>query len=516
MKGQDPQSGDLFDETAGDLRSLAKGGALQIAGQFTSRGLAFVFVAVVARLLGPAGYGLYRQVAQILNVGGMVAPGGFNFGAVRFMAKARAQADHPGVRGAAHVAVGGALAVSLLEFGIIMVAAEPLARAFGDSQTNIDEIAGLLRLGAAFVPFFALMQVLRYCTLAYKTMVPSVVSNNIVLPVTRFAGGAAAVILGFGLAGAVLGLVASAVLGMIVAAWYYRRMLTPEEKAAKPRHEVGPMVRFAIPQAGVGIFSVQSLGLGILLLGILGKDREVGLFGIALSLQGAGTVFLTGIVAIWAPIVTDLYERHELAQLESLYRTVNRWVATFSFPIFAALILEPDLFVSLLGGPRAVDAAPLVAILAAGNLVFVGTGPSSLLLSMTGRTGINFANSIVAVVAYVGLGVLLVRSYGAIGIALVDALVTAAVNGARVIQGKLLIGIHPFGKSFMKPVIATSAASAVVLALGFVVDDRPAFEALAMVAGGCVYLTILWRMGIDAEERHVYERMKGKIFRRSR
>ncbi|CAN5494972.1 polysaccharide biosynthesis C-terminal domain-containing protein [soil metagenome] len=515
MKSEDSQPGDLFDETAGDLRSLAKGGALQIAGQFTSRGLAFVFIAVVSRLLGPAGYGQYRQVAQILNIGGMIAPGGFNYGAVRFITKARAQKDHPGVRGAAHVAMAGALAVSLLEFGIILVAAEPLARAFGDSQTGIDEIGDLLRLGAAFVPFFALMQVLRYCTLAYKTMVPSVISNNIVLPVSRFVIGATAVILGFGLAGAVVGLVASAILGMLVAAWFYRRMLTLAERKAKPRHAVGPMIRFAIPQAGVGIFSVQSLGLGIIILGILGTDRDVGLFGIALSLQGAGTVFLTGIVAIWAPIVTDLYERNELAQLESLYRTVNRWIATFSFPIFAALILEPDFFVGVLAGSRAVDAASLVAILAVGNLIFVGTGPSSLLLSMTGRPGINFANSIVAVAAYVVLGLLLVPAYGAIGIALVDALVTGAVNIVRVIQGKLLIGIHPFGRSFMKPVVATGAASAVVLLLGFAFGEQPALEAFAMAAGGLVYLVVLWRMGIDAEERHVYERIKKRILRRS-
>lgn len=50
------------------------------------------------------------------------------------------------------------------------------------------------------------------------------------------------------------------------------------------------------------------------------------------------------------------------------------------------------------------QAASLVAILAAGNLFYAGTGPTGLVLSMTGRPGINFVNSAVAVALYIGLG----------------------------------------------------------------------------------------------------------------
>ena len=123
-------------------------------------------------------------------------------------------------------------------------------------------------------------------------------------------------------------------------------------------------------------------------------------------------------------MVVDIYERGDLKRLQSLYQTINRWVATFSMPFFAALILQPELFVAIIAGQQGAGAVVLVPILAAGNIFFVGTGPSGYLLSMTGRPGISLANAVVAICLYVGLGILIVPQYGAIGMAVVDAAVT--------------------------------------------------------------------------------------------
>jgi O-antigen/teichoic acid export membrane protein len=506
----------LSAEGANDVRTAAKGGAVQIGGQMTARGLLFIFVAIATRVLGVAGFGLYRQVFQILNVVGLLAPGGFNFSAVRFIARARVNGDHAGVRGAARVSIAGsAIFSTLLGIGIFF-GANVIASWVADNAAKQVEIAGLLRLGAAYVPLYGVMQVFRACTQAYKTMVPSVMVGQVILPVGRLVLGIAALLAGLAVAGAVASLVASAALSLSAGVWYFRRMMTPEERAAAPRSEPGAIVRFAIPQAGVNLLGVQALGLGVVLLAVLSTDRAVGLFSVALSLQGIGGVFLTGVVAIFAPLVVDLYERQEIARLESLYQTINRWVATFSFPVFAALIFAPGVFVHLLAGGRGADAARLVTILAVGNLFFVGSGPCSYLISMTGRAGLNFVNSLVAVVAYVALGVLLVPRYGVIGMAVTDAAVTAGVNSVRLIQAKVLIGVQPFGRSFAKPVIATLGAVVVLVVGRALVADRLVYEIGVLALAAVVYLALLRALGIDPEERHVYDRIRSKALRRGR
>jgi O-antigen/teichoic acid export membrane protein len=276
------------------------------------------------------------------------------------------------------------------------------------------------------------------------------------------------------------------------------------------------MVRFAIPQLGASLLGVQSLGLGVIILGIRSTNVQVALFGVALALQGPGGIFLSGIVNIWAPVVSDLYEKRDLTTLDSLYKTITRWVSTFSFPIYAALIVEPDLFVRLFGGSKYAgsNAPTVVAILAAGNIFYSGTGPTGYVLSMTGRPGVNFLNSLVAAGSYLAIGLAIVPHHGAVGMAVVDAIVTTLVNLARVLEAKLLVGVQPFGRSFRKPVIATAVAAALLLGWRAVLGHGTFTGLGGLVVAGAVYVGILLWFGLDNEERFVWERIKTRTLKR--
>jgi O-antigen/teichoic acid export membrane protein len=259
---------------------------------------------------------------------------------------------------------------------------------------------------------------------------------------------------------------------------------------------------------------VQTLGLGILALKILSTNRQVGLFAVALSLQAPGNLFLGSIVNIWAPVVSDLYERGAIERLEDLYQTVNRWVATLSFPIFAALMIAPELFVRLFAGRAGSGAAIVVTLLAIGNLFYVGTGPTGYVLSMTGRPGINAINSATGVAIYIALAAVVAPHHGAAGMAIVDSSVTALVNIARVVEAKLLVGVQPFGKRFLKPVWATLAGAAVLLGDKLAFGTGALVEIAGLALAGIVYVGVLAKLGIDPEERHVFETIKRRAFKR--
>jgi O-antigen/teichoic acid export membrane protein len=505
-QGPDTRAG-LSEEAARDVAVVAKGGAVQIVGQITQRSLSFFFIAAAQRVLETAGLGLYRVVAQVLAIGGQLGLLGFNYASMRWISKARV-ANEPGVvRGAASVGIGGSAIASVIVAAGLVVFAPQIAPIFADKDAPVDDVERLIRVGALYVPFFALMQVLRYCTQAYKTMVPSVMVGNIIQPAVRFVVGVAFLVAGFEVMGAIVTLVISMAVGAIAGLFYLRRMLQGEERTAAPVRPVGEMVRFALPQAGSSLLGIQSLGLGILVLGALDTKFQAGLFTVALSLQGPAGVFLSGIVNIWAPVVSDLYERGEIARLGSLYQTITRWIATFSFPITAAMILEPDLFLVFFG-KDASSAAPIIAVLAVGNLFYSGTGPTGYVLSMTGRPGINFINSIVGVVLYIVLGIAIVPDHGALGMAYVDAIVTALINTIRVIEAKVLVGVQPFGRSFYKPVVATLVGAAVLLGWRLIPGDGYPLETAGVVVAALVYLGVLSTFGIDEEERYVWDRIR--------
>lgn len=507
-----PEVGPLSKEAAEDVRTVAKGGAVQVVGQFSQRGLSFVFQIVTFNLLGRSAFGLYRQVSQVLAIAGQLGLAGFNYAAMRWITKARAAGQPGGVRGAARVGVTAALVASAIVVAALVILSDTLGARFGDSGTDDTEFARLFRIGAAYVPLFALLQVLRYCTQAYKTMVPSVIVGNIIQPAVRFLVGVAFLLAGFEIMGAVVTLVISMAAGAVAGAYYLRRMLRGEERTAAPVRPFGEMIRFALPQAGSSLLGIQSLGLGIILLGALDTPFQTGLFAVALSLQGPAGVFLSGIVNIWAPVVADLYEKGEIERLGSLYQTITRWIATFAFPISAAMMLEPDLFL-IFFGKDAAGAAPIIVVLAAGNLFYSGTGPTGYVLSMTGRPGVNFANSLVGVGLYVVLGLWIVPEHGALGMAYVDAIVTAIINTTRVIEAKLLVGVQPFGRSFYKPVVATLFGAGALLAWRLVPGDGYLIEVAGVVVGALVYVFVLSRFGLDDEERYVWDRIRSRALK---
>jgi O-antigen/teichoic acid export membrane protein len=496
----------LSPEAAADVRTIAAGGGLQILGQVLQRALALVYTAVAVRVLGTAGYGVYRQVAQVLSVGGIFGVAGFEYAVVREVAAAKAAGDHGRVRGSVRTALRGATAASLLVTGALLLLAPRLAAAFAESDADADTFAFLIRVGSPFVILFSLTQVLRFSTHPYRTMIPSVVAGHVVRPVTRFVLGVAALAAGFAVTGAVVSLVLSAAAGLLAAAWYARRIPTDAERVAAPTSRTGPLVRFAVLQGAAGMLSIQTLGLGIIILGLYRSDSEVGLYGVALSLLTPVNILFTGLSPIWAPIVTELYEQRAIERLGSLFQTVNRWLSTFGLPVLAALALQPDVFLRVLAGSPGSEAESALVVLAAGHFFYIGTGPTSFILSMTGHPGINLGYSFMQVSLFIFLGVLVVPDHGLMGMAWVSAVVTLVGNVARLLHVWILVGIQPFGRTFFKPVVATLVAAVPMIAANYV--DGVAVDAVSIGVAAVLFLLTLRLLGIDPQEAHVFEQLK--------
>jgi O-antigen/teichoic acid export membrane protein len=187
-------------------------------------------------------------------------------------------------------------------------------------------------------------------------------------------------------------------------------------------------------------------------------------------------------------------------------------VATFSLPVFVVLMVKAEFLVQILMGRPESSAAVLVVVLACGNIISASTGPTSYVISMIGKPGINLMNSVVAIGLYAGLGFWLVPRHGALGMAFVDALVTALINITRVIQVKRLVGIQPFGRSFLKPVTAALVTAFSLMVWTVSPGQGNVNEAIGIIVAGAVYLGVLAILGLDAEERHVFNRIKSRLY----
>jgi O-antigen/teichoic acid export membrane protein len=219
-------------------------------------------------------------------------------------------------------------------------------------------------------------------------------------------------------------------------------------------------------------------------------------------------------IQIFGPFVTQLIQRDDRSGLESVLRTATRWTVLLSAPALALLAVEGDGVLNLLH-QHSSSGGEAVVILSAAFLVDSLTGPVGHVLTMSGRSGLNFATSTAALVVNIGLNVLLIPRWGMRGAALSWALVIVALNVARVMQVRALFSIHPFSRSLLKPIVAAGVG-----ALGAVVTMQaarawgPADQVVGLVAAALVfallYLGSLRAVGIEPEDAVLARTLLGR------
>ena len=139
------------------------------------------------------------------------------------MTLARSAKDPGRVKGAMQVALWGTTVASTVATIALLVWADPIASLFNDDPQKESDFVELIRIGSPYIVLYSLMQVMRYCTQSYKTMVPSVMVGNVIQPAARFVIGVGVLIAGAGVAGVLVAANISVAIALVAAAWYLRQ-----------------------------------------------------------------------------------------------------------------------------------------------------------------------------------------------------------------------------------------------------------------------------------------------------
>jgi O-antigen/teichoic acid export membrane protein len=270
--------------------------------------------------------------------------------------------------------------------------------------------------------------------------------------------------LGLGLRGAAAGYTLGAMACWGVAFALFRRLKLP--RAERPSERIAlPLVRFSAPVSGMVVLGTALLWLDALLLGAFRSAGEVAVYGLVVRMLLIGSGILAALVQAFGPLVTQLLAMERRRHLQDILRGATRWSVALSAPLLTLVMLVGGHVLAALGQPAGRGAAAAV-ILGVAFLVDASTGPVGHVLTMSGRSWLNFVNNAVALVSNVLLNLLLIPSFGLLGAAASWAVVIVGLNVVRVFQVRSLFGITPLGRSLWKPLVASGTAAAAVVALG--------------------------------------------------
>lgn len=423
---------------------LLRGGAGSIGVKVANTLLAFLLAVVLARSLGPKGYGVYAFAFALLTLLAIPAQAGLPQLVVRETAKAHALEDWSLMQGIWRWSTR-----FIFMFSLVLVFFVGSILWFGEAWINSDRRSTLLA-GLLLVPLIALCLARGSALRGLGRVVRGQVPGNVVRP---------------GLLILLLLMVAWIfpehvftpqnvmllhVLASLIALVFVTVMLKNEQpnalcKVKYPREERVYWRRAALPLALVAGLQLINSQADIVLLGLIREDAEVGVYRVVVQM---GNLVIFGLVAInqaLHPHFAALYSSGELIKLQRLVTISARAILALALIPVGLFLFAGQPILGLIFGAEYIIGAMALAILAMGQLSNAAFGSVGALLNMTGHERDTMRGMMIAIVLNIVLNLTLIPRFGMAGAATATAVSFFVWNAILWFYVRRRLGIESSG-----------------------------------------------------------------------
>lgn len=465
-----------------NLRHLAHQATLLLSSGVVGYVGAFGLNVLLARRLGAAAFGAW---AVAVLFGGTLATLGLvgaDWIVIRQGSYYEGVGDLPRLRRTMHLALrlsGTALAL----FGVGLFAA---ASFIGHHFFRSASMVTMLRIAAVVGPVQGVGQLMLYGTQAFKSLRDLALIRNLLQPLARLLlAGGAAIAFGTPVAAFAGVLVAEALLAVAAVVAFNRRLpLFGSTEGV----ESASLVRFAMPIWGIRLMETSRAMLFPVLLGAIASLSSSAAFVAAGRITALPSAVIVALNQIYNPMASSLYLQERRSELSELFKSVGKWSFALGWPLFGVMAAFPKELLTAFGGSFRSASAALV-VLAFSALFNFGTGPVTVTLILSGRSGLALIDYVVTLFAEIAIGAWLIPSQGILGAAY-GRMVGSALNSLLpMAQIWWLQRMHPYRIDYWKPF----AAGLVSVGLAkLVVAGSGLGTGLPAAAGACVLVGLLY------------------------
>lgn len=397
------------------IRGFLGSGALKVANAILALGVAIV----LARALGPKGYGTYAFALSLTSLLAIPAQVGLPTLLVRQVARYQLREEWGLLRGLLSRANNTALVLSIvLAIGAALVA-------WLTVDDSYDEKIETLAWAFLMVPLVALGN-LRGATLrGLRKVVQGQLPEMLLRPaVLLLLAGGVFLLSGKELSppNAMMFNVLAAAIAFVIGIILLLRALPAQVRAATPDYETMAWIRSVLPLSFIAGMQVINREADIVMLGLLAGNEDVGIYRVAV--QGAMLVSftLTAINLVISPQITRLYQSGDLERLQLMVTWSTRVVLATALPVAVMLGLFGKPILTFMFGESYADGHLALAILCFGQVVNVAMGSVINLLNMTGHEQETAKGVLVAAVSNILLNFALIPLFGIEGAASATAI----------------------------------------------------------------------------------------------
>lgn len=491
----------------GALRhSTARSAVVALVGRVAGRLLHFAGQIITARLLGPAGFGLYAIVWVVMRIATVPSVLGLDLGVLHFGAKKNGSnggADHV-LSTSSLLALIWASAIGVL----VALAAPTLSRVIGGDGSTVTG----LRIAAVSLPALSVLRVLSAGLRLDGSTAASVLIEDVLRPLLYLISLAVGLIFALRSANGMLVWtaasfwLAAAVAAAMIGLKRGTRALIPSP--LPQRYQLREILAYAIPVSATSLTAVLALQLDQFLVATVLNTTQVGLYAAAVQTAAVFPVVLSALDLPLGPRVANAHARGDLESAGAVYRSLARWGILLLAPVTAVLLAAPKLVLSVLFGPEYQSASEVVIILALGFVVNGAAGGIALVLFMIGQQRVWLRLSLLGIPVNAALTLIGAKYFGLAGAAFAPAFTMAAQNVLGVVALKHSAGIRLTEHLFWVSLIVTGATTVIAVLTRSLTTQIPETAALGLVVAVAttVSMTLAYLVALSPNEKQAIRR----------
>jgi O-antigen/teichoic acid export membrane protein len=407
---------------------LRRASTAALAVYFVGAGLTCMAQLVIARIIGPDSYGVYAYVLAWITMLAYLSTLGFHVSLLRFVPAYQVKEEWALVRGVIEYSQRGAAGTAIT---IALTGACSIVALRGSMRP---ELALTFLIGIAAVPFLTLHFIFAAVVRAFGGITAALAPERIVRDGLLLAIVAAVFWCDLYRLDATLAMGATllssiAMLGLVRI--FLRRFRPPALDHAKPRYAAGDWWRPTLPLTVIMIADNLMSRSAVIALGLVGNTRDAGIFALAFSMAILISLPRMAVAAAFAPTVSALFAREDRAGLQTLSANAACLSLLGSACVAIPLILLAQPLLAWFGRDF-VAGAPILTILALGQVFAAACGPQQHLITMTGHERAGAAILAVCAASSFAGCIFMIHWFGMTGAAFAT---TAALVGWNVAMG---------------------------------------------------------------------------------
>lgn len=411
----------------------------------TIRGLSvvagFIVTVLIGRMFGPEANGHYALITQTAMFLSVVAVGGIDLAVTRKFSAAVAK-KIPLERRSLLKVTGYSMLFSGGVIVVLLLGGTSLMKLLFEGEVPNDAITVLIIIMLSRTLTRMLSAVLRsQKAYAWGQSVEVLLIPSVVL-----------ICMALGLASDVDQVLwITALVGIIVGIGAFATAIPYSSSAPGALHvPMRDILKVAVPLWGVAIFLNIADWYGLATASAVLSVYEAGLYRVALQIASVLGIVTMGLFSIFSPQFAEAHASEDMVKVAQLAGSATRLSVLFCLPV-AILIFVFASPILRIFGPEFEQATTVLRVIVAGQAIYTMTGPSGLILAMTGHERINLIQTIGSTTLLLITAPAAAQYGGLLGIAICMSLVVIARNMASIYSVRRLTGINVLAGT-IKPV----------------------------------------------------------------